>query len=173
MYFRARKENMFNIIGADGNKYGPVAAEQIRQWIREGRANGATQAQPQQGGDWKPLAAMPDFADVLNQSSAPPRMTPPVGNASSRASNKLAAGLCGILLGGLGVHKFILGYNSAGTVMLAVSLGGIFAGLFTCGITFVAAWAMGLIGLVEGIIYLTKSDEEFVRIYVDGRKEWF
>jgi hypothetical protein len=33
--------------------------------------------------------------------------------------------------------------------------------------------AMHIIGLIEGIIYLTKSDEEFVRIYVDGRKEWF
>ena len=32
---------------------------------------------------------------------------------------------------------------------------------------------MHLIGLIEGIIYLAKSDDEFVRLYVDGRKEWF
>jgi hypothetical protein len=36
-----------------------------------------------------------------------------------------------------------------------------------------AAWIMALIGLIEGIIYLTKSDEEFVRIYVQGKKGWF
>jgi TM2 domain-containing membrane protein YozV len=100
-------------------------------------------------------------------------MAPPsAGHISSRASNKLAAGLCGILLGGLGIHKFILGYTNAGVIMLVVSLVGGFVGLFTC-VTFVAPWAMSIIGLVEGIIYLTKSDEEFVRTYVDGRKEWF
>jgi len=32
---------------------------------------------------------------------------------------------------------------------------------------------MHIIGLIEGVIYLCKSDEEFVRTYVDGRKEWF
>jgi hypothetical protein len=42
--------------------------------------------------------------------------------------------------------------------------------LLTC---FVASPVMHIIALIEGIIYLTKSDEEFVRTYVDGRKEWF
>jgi hypothetical protein len=32
---------------------------------------------------------------------------------------------------------------------------------------------IAIIGLIEGIVYLTKSDEEFVRTYVDGRREWF
>jgi hypothetical protein len=32
---------------------------------------------------------------------------------------------------------------------------------------------MGIIGLIEGILYLTKTDEEFVRLYVDGQKMWF
>lgn len=162
---------MFNIIGADGRQYGPVSGEQIRQWIREGRANGATQVQAAAGGDWKPLAGMPEFADAF-ASSAPPYTTPPVANAASRAQNKIAAAICGILLGGLGVHKFILGYNNAGIIMLAVSVGGTILGFLTC-ITFVAPWAMSIIGLVEGIIYLTKTDDEFVRIYVDGKKEWF
>lgn len=161
---------MFNIIGADGKQYGPVTPEQVRQWIREGRANGATQVQPVAGGDWKALATMPEFADAFG--AAPPQATPPVAGVPNRASNKLAAGICGILLGGLGIHKFVLGYTNAGIIMLAVSLGGSLLGLFLC-FPFVAAWAMAIIGLVEGIIYLTKSDEEFVRIYVDGRKEWF
>lgn len=162
---------MFNIIGADGKQYGPVTADQIRQWAREGRASGATQVQPQAGGDWKPLAAMPEFADTFAPSVSP-GMAPPINNAASRANNKIAAGICGILLGGLGVHKFILGYTNAGIIMLAVSIGGALLGIFLC-FPFVAAWAMGLIGIIEGIIYLTKSDEEFVRTYVDGRKEWF
>ena len=42
--------------------------------------------------------------------------------------------------------------------------------VLSCG---VAAPVFGIIGLIEGILYLVKSDEEFVRIYVDGRKAWF
>jgi len=75
----------------------------------------------------------------------------------------LAAGLCGILLGSFGVHKFILGYTGAGLVMLLVTL-------LTC---FVASPLMHLIGLIEGIVYLTKTDQDFVRTYVDGQRPWF
>lgn len=83
------------------------------------------------------------------------------------ASKKMPAGICGILLGGLGIHKFILGYNVEGIIMLCVSIVG---GFLTCGL---GSIAVGIIGLVEGIIYLTKSDEEFVRTYIQGRKGWF
>jgi len=79
------------------------------------------------------------------------------------AEKKITAGICGILLGALGIHKFILGYTKQGLIMLLVSI-------LTLGL---AAWIMAIIGLIEGIIYLTKSDEEFVRIYVQGRKGWF
>ena len=79
------------------------------------------------------------------------------------AEKKIVAGVCGILLGALGIHKFILGYTKEGVIMLLVSV-------LTCGF---AAWIMGIIGLIEGIIYLTKTDEEFVRIYVTGKKGWF
>jgi TM2 domain-containing membrane protein YozV len=78
---------------------------------------------------------------------------------SMGADKKLAAGICGILLGGFGVHKFILGYTTEGIIQLVITL-------VTCG--------MGsIIGLVEGIIYLTKSDEEFVRTYIQNKRGWF
>jgi TM2 domain-containing membrane protein YozV len=76
---------------------------------------------------------------------------------------RIAAGICGILIGALGIHKYILGLNTAGTIMLLVSL-------LTCGI---GAIPMHVIGLIEGIIYLSKSDEEFYQTYIVGRKEWF
>lgn len=79
------------------------------------------------------------------------------------ANKKIAAGICGLLLGPLGVHKFILGYQTEGVIMLLVSL-------LSCGML---AIVMQVIGIVEGIMYLTKSDEEFVRTYVEGRKGWF
>lgn len=166
---------MFNIIGADGKQYGPVSGDQVRQWIREGRANSLSQVQPASGGEWKSLGTLAEFAEVFAAPpGAPPPMSPPtVNNVSSRASNKIAAGICGILLGGLGVHKFILGYSNAGAIMLAATLGGWVLTFVSCGITFFVPMAVSIIGVVEGIIYLTKSDEEFVRMYVDGRKEWF
>lgn len=83
------------------------------------------------------------------------------------ANKKLAAGLVGIFLGAFGIHKFLLGYTTAGVIMLVVSVAG---GVVTCGI---ASFVMGVIGLVEGIIYLTKTPEEFKAIYIDARKEWF
>jgi len=75
------------------------------------------------------------------------------------AEKKLTAGICGILLGGLGVHKFILGYTKEGIIQIVVTV-------VTCGVG-------SLIGLIEGIMYLTKTDEEFVQTYVTGRKPWF
>ncbi len=103
-----------------------------------------------------------------------PNPTPePSPSSSGGADKKIAAGICGILLGGLGVHKFILGYQQEGIIMLAVTLGGFVLSCLTFGLTGFASMAMGIIGLVEGIIYLTKSDEEFVQTYVTGNKPWF
>jgi TM2 domain-containing membrane protein YozV len=79
------------------------------------------------------------------------------------ASKKTAAGICGILIGALGIHKFVLGYTTEGAIMLAVSV-------LTCGI---ASPIMGIIGLIEGITYLTKSDREFVDTYINSKKGWF
>ena len=75
------------------------------------------------------------------------------------AEKKVVAGILGILLGGLGIHKFYLGYTKEGIIQLVI-------GVVTCGVG-------GIIGLIEGIIYLTKSDEEFVATYITGKKGWF
>ena len=77
--------------------------------------------------------------------------------------NKIAAGLLAILLGGLGIHKFYLGCTKAGVITLLVSL-------LTFGI---GAVVMQIIGLIEGIIYLTKPDDEFEFVYGEGGKSWF
>lgn len=79
------------------------------------------------------------------------------------ASKKIAAGICGILLGALGVHKFILGYTKEGVIMLLVTV-------LTMGF---GGFIMGIIGLIEGIVYLVKPDDEFVATYVNSKKGWF
>ena len=82
------------------------------------------------------------------------------------AEKKIVAGLCGIFLGYAGIHKFILGYPTEGVIMLLVS---VFGASLTCGAT---TGLMGLIGFIEGIIYLTRSDEDFVDTYLTNRKGW-
>jgi uncharacterized membrane protein len=56
---------MYKIIGGDQKEYGPVSADQIRQWIAEGRANAQTQVQAEGSANWQPLSTFPEFADVL------------------------------------------------------------------------------------------------------------
>jgi TM2 domain-containing membrane protein YozV len=75
------------------------------------------------------------------------------------ADKKILCGILGILLGSLGIHKFILGYTKEGIIQIVISV-------CTCGIG-------GLIGFIEGIIYLTKSDEEFVNTYITNKRGWF
>jgi TM2 domain-containing membrane protein YozV len=83
---------------------------------------------------------------------------------SSEGQNKrILAGVLAIFFGALGIHKFVLGYYKEGVIMLVVSLlsFGFLAGL------------MALIGLIEGILYLTKSDAEFYSIYQVNQRPWF
>ena len=82
---------------------------------------------------------------------------------SSEESKRVIAGILAILLGPFGVHKFILGYTNQGIIMLAITV-------VTCGI---GAAVTSIIGLIEGVVYLTKSDEEFIYTYQTNKKEWF
>jgi len=69
---------MYRIIGADNRIYGPVSPEQLRQWIRERRANAQTQAQSEGSTEWKPLGSFPEFADLLGVTPPPVAAPPPV-----------------------------------------------------------------------------------------------
>lgn len=138
---------MFKIIGGDGRQYGPVTADQLRQWITEGRTNGQTLVQPDGALDWKTLASLPEFAGIRYAAGVPPI----IGQDDLRKS-KLIAGLFGILLGGLGIHRFYLGYIGLGVAQIIVTL-------VTCGIG--AVW-----GLIEGILILCGSS---ITTDVDGR----
>jgi len=85
---------------------------------------------------------------------------------NSTDNKKVLAGILAILVGWLGVHKFILGYNKEGAIMAIVGV----VGWFLCGIP---TLVVSIVGLVEGIMYLTKSDAEFYNTYQVGKKPWF
>ncbi len=127
---------MYRMIGADSREYGPVAADQIRQWMAEGRANAQTLVRRDGSNEWKPLAEFPELAQPA-PSSAPP----PIPVTRPNLKSRIAAGLLGVFLGGWGVHRFYLGFVGIGLAQLIVTL-------FTCGIG--ALW-----GFIEGILILT------------------
>lgn len=84
---------------------------------------------------------------------------PSGGAAGGSDSTKILCGIMGILFGGLGIHRFILGDVGGGVLRIVITL-------VTCGVG-------SLIGFVEGIIYLTKSDQEFRQIYQIEKRAWF
>ena len=88
-------------------------------------------------------------------------------NEAIRQKDHVSAGLLAIFLGMFGVHKFYLGCNNAGFIMLAVSIIG---GILTLGLAAAVIW---LIAIIEGIIYLTKSQTDFDRVYVLSQRDWF
>lgn len=133
---------------------------------------GQPYGQAQQPYGQQPYAQQP-FGAPQQPFGAPQQ---PYGNAPYTPSSyaqpvvtkdHVAAGLLAIFLGVFGVHKFYLGYNTSGFIMLAVTILG---SIFTLGL---AAGVMWVIALIEGIIYLAKSQSEFDAIYVANKKEWF
>lgn len=90
--------------------------------------------------------------------------------AGTGAKDKVAAGLFAIFLGGLGIHKFYLGFTGAGLVFLLTNTVG---WLVTWMLLFLPNIVLGVIALIEGIIYLTKTDEQFQQEYVVQKRQWF
>lgn len=84
---------------------------------------------------------------------------PQQNNNYYRSDKKLAAGLLGILLGAFGANKFFLGYTTEGIIQIVLNI-------VTCGFA-------TIIPLIEGIIYLTMTDEQFDHTYVHNKKGWF
>jgi TM2 domain-containing membrane protein YozV len=110
-----------------------------------------------------PLCGVPQPS--LNGPPAPPPAptagTPPANTPIS--TDRMTAGIFALVLGWLGVHKFILGYTKQGVITLLVSACTFWIGFLP----------MLVVGIIEGVIYLTRTDEEFHATYVVGRKPWF
>lgn len=107
---------------------------------------------------------------AANQASAPyvaPNAQQQYAQSFYGSKDHVAAGLLALFLGWLGLHKFYLGYNTQGFILLGVSILG---GLFTFSL---ATWVVWIIAVVEGIIYLSKNQTEFDQIYVQNKREWF
>ncbi len=165
---------MYSIVGADNREYGPVELETLVQWAREGRVVARTTVLDHVTGrrflacDLEELSAVfnpkatiapPSRLKPGRSGSLPSELTPPapvlVLDSLKPRRSRIAAGLLGIFLGPLGVHRFYLGYTGVGTLMLCITL-------FTCG---VGAILTSIWGLIEGILCLFGAMTD-----ADGRK---
>lgn len=89
---------MYRIIGADGREYGPISADQLRQWILEGRASAATRALAEGTTDWKPLGTFPEFSLLFTAPAATPSAAPrPAQRTNGFATTSLILGILSII----------------------------------------------------------------------------
>ena len=140
-------------------------------------------------GDQPPTRGMTvDFeAEGSRAKNVYPALDESQTNENEKKKSKIAAGVLAILTGFLGIHKFYLGFVGPGLVYLFAFLfcvvgAGFVAGLgvMTAGIGFLflipfffIAFCIMIMTLIEGIIYLTKSNEKFEQLYVVEKKKWF
>jgi hypothetical protein len=110
---------MYKIIGADGNEYGPVSAEQLRQWLAEGRINAQTKVRPEGATEWKLFSDLPEFAAAV-PSGPPPTMAiiPASGSAAQEQVNGPAIGLIIVAILGFMLQAAALAFNIAGKSLL-------------------------------------------------------
>jgi len=111
---------MYKFQASDGNVYGPVSAEQLKQWIAEGRCDGASKIQAEGSEEWRTLAEFPEFADSIRR---PVTSTRPMPSRSSGIPPKTS---------GLAIASLILGI----------------LGIFCGGITAIVGLVLGIVAIV-------------------------
>lgn len=113
---------MYKIVGADQQEYGPVSAEQIREWLASGRVNSQTLVQAEGSAEWIPLASFPELAEPM-AGSAPPPVIPPAARKAPVTPGKLS---------GLAIASLVLGTLGLPTLGLT-ALFGLILGLISMG----------------------------------------
>ncbi len=150
------------VSGDDGNRYSFTGNDWQESSV------------PQRGQrvDFQPDADMATGIYVDPLAAATPVTS---GTGTPHAKSKVVAGLLAIFLGGFGIHKFYLGYLGAGFLFLALWLVTLVSACTIIGLVVAIPLGLviGIIALVEGIIYLTKSDEDFHQTYVVNQRMFF
>jgi hypothetical protein len=119
---------MYKVIGADGKEYGPITAEQVRQWIRERRLNNQSLIQPEGETGWKPLSFFPEFATDMAQASPPATASSGTGPTNNLAIASLVLGIaswvCCCNVGVLNVLSIVFGFMALSQIRARPDEGG-------------------------------------------------
>jgi GYF domain 2 len=139
---------MYKIIGADGKEYGPITAEQLRQWLAEGRANLQTQVLPEGATSWTTLGQLPEFAAAAPGPGPIMPVQPILQPAAAEQVNGPAIGLIVVAILGALVQIASLIMHVAGASILASSRmpNNPWANMFS-----------GTVGVVTGVVGLVVS----------------
>jgi len=163
----------YKIIGADGKEYGPITADQLRQWVAEGRLTAQSQIQAD-GGEWKPLGAFPELATgVVAPAVAEAPAPAATQKTSGMAITSLVLGIlgfftCGItspiglILGCLGLRKINRSNAALGGKGIAI------AGISISGVTLVMLPLLAALA-IPGFVR-AKKQSQARRIINDARQ---
>jgi hypothetical protein len=150
---------MYKIIGADGKEYGPVTADQLRQWISEGRANAQTRVLPEGATEWKPLGEIPEFGSAPKAPSA--FVYTPPGAAGPNPATRVSGPAVGLIV--TAVLNFLMEAGSLALNLLGTSI------LMSSSMPAEPAWIRvfsGTVGIASNILGLLVS----ILILVGGIK---
>ncbi|MCU0785075.1 MAG: DUF4339 domain-containing protein [Verrucomicrobia bacterium] len=138
---------MYKIIGADGKEYGPITADQLKQWITEGRANAQTKVLAEGGTEWKTLAEIPEFAAAPPITATP---TPVMAAGVVSAADQVSGPAVGLIV------TAILGFLVQAAALIMNLLGASFGAMQRQGTP--DAWinmfsgTLGVVGSVLGMV---------------------
>lgn len=159
----------------NGQPHGPYPEETIRQWLSTGQIGPQESLAREGQALWVPVSLIPEFSPATNLPPGSPPPPPPPGAYGGgynpagpyATKDKVTAGLLALLLGGTGAHHFYLGNIGLAVGYLMVWLIG--AALTVIWVGWFFVWIPGILAFVEGIIFLTKPDDQFQRNY----HNWF
>lgn len=160
-------------LSANGQVFGPYHTTTIRQWLSDGQVSWDSLVSRGQAEPWRPARHVLEFLDPKQPYGGVPTAAPgvspypvPYGAVLPR-KDKVTAGLLALFLGGLGAHHWYLGNIGLAVAYLLVALSGVLFSIILVGLLW--AWIPATLALIEGIIYLTATDDRFQRNY----HNWF
>lgn len=127
----------------NGESIGPMSANQVASYPVD--SNTMVSAE---GGNWQPLYNYPELMEAINI----PKIVMDDKNPSEGTKN--ACGILAIILGGFGLHYFLVGKVGGGFINIILSL-------CSCGL-----WSV--INLIQGIMILCMSYDEWKAKWVDN-----
>src|SRR6476660_8258603 len=139
---------MYRIIGADGNQYGPISAEQLRQWIAEGRANAQTRVLAEGATEWRTLGQIPELAALLPSAAPLPTGPAPLPASMPGMISPAAYAVSGPAIGLMCVAGLGFLIQCASLVMRMLGLGMMAASGQQTGMPSWANMLSGSVGMV-------------------------